>query len=311
MARQNRQVSAAPVERVWRPPCPVSVASTLGVYARGGGDPAQQTGADGAVWRTARTPAGAVTLRLAATRDGVHALAWGPGAAWMAEQVPALLGDRDDPTGFEPVHPLVARTWRRMPQLRLPSLGLVFECLVPAVIEQRVTGREAWSSYRWLLRRYGSPAPGPAPHGMRVMPEPGVWKRIPSWEWHRANVDPGRARTIIAAADVAGRLEESLALDRSVRLQRLRAVPGVGAWTAAEVAQRAWGDPDEVSVGDFHLPALVGWALAGRPVDDDGMLALLAPYAGHRQRAVRLIEMSGARKPSFGPRMPVGDIRGL
>jgi len=94
-------------------------------------------------------------------------------------------------------------------------------------------------------------------------------------------------------------------------LQRLRAVPGVGVWTAAEVAQRAWGDPDEVSVGDFHLPALVGWALAGRPVDDDGMLELLSPYAGHRHRAVRLVEMSGVRKPGFGPRMPVGDIRGL
>jgi 3-methyladenine DNA glycosylase/8-oxoguanine DNA glycosylase len=144
---------------------------------------------------------------------------------------------------------------------------------------------------------------------MHVLPPPQVWRRIPSWEWHRANVDPGRARTVIAAAEVAHRLEESLALPRVVRLQRLRAISGVGAWTAAEVAQRAWGDADEVSVGDFHLPGLVGWALAGRPVDDDGMLELLAPYAGHRQRAVRLVELSGVRKPAFGPRMPVGDIR--
>jgi len=41
------------------------------------------------------------------------------------------------------------------------------------------------------------------------------------------------------------------------------------------------------------------------------MLELLSPYAGHRHRAVRLVEMSGVRKPGFGPRMPVGDIRGL
>ena len=304
-------MSVAPIERVWRPRTPVSLGLTLAAHGRGGGDPAQRVGPDGALWRTARTPLGPVTLRLAVTRDGVQARAWGRGAGWMLDQVPALLGDDDDVSGFAPVHALVRETWRRLPNLRLSSLGLVFECLLPAVLEQRVTGKEARASYRWLLRRYGEPAPGPAPVGMRITPDPAVCMRIPSWEWHRANVDPGRARTVIAAAQVAGRLEESLSMDRGVRLARLRAVPGVGAWTAAEVAQRAWGDPDEVSVGDFHLPALVGWALAGRPVDDDGMLELLAPYAGHRHRAVRLVEMSGVRKPAFGPRMPVGDIRNL
>jgi 3-methyladenine DNA glycosylase/8-oxoguanine DNA glycosylase len=297
------------VQRLWRPQFRVSVGLTMAPLSRGPGDPAQQVDGQGALWRTARTPDGPVTLRLRSCGDGVQARAWGPGSAWMLAQVPALLGAGDDLTGFVPAHPVIAAAWRRLAPLRLPSLGLVFECLVPAVLEQRVTGREARASYRWLLRRYGEPAPGPAPVQMRVMPAPTVWKRIPSWEWHRANVDPGRARTVIAAAEVAARLEESLAGDRSIRLARLRAVPGVGAWTAAEVAQRAWGDPDEVSVGDFHLPALVGWALAGRPVDDDGMLRLLAPYAGHRHRAVRLVEMSGVRKPAFGPRMPVGDIR--
>ena len=311
MARQNRWVSAPRVDSVWRPAEPVSVGLTLAALQRGAGDPTQLAAPDGGLWRTALTPAGAAALHLSVGRDGVRSQAWGPGAEWLVAQVPALLGAQDDVSGFDPVHPVIREAWRRLSHMRLPSLGLVMECLVPAALEQRVTGREARSSYRWLLRRYGEPAPGPAPAGMRVMPPPSVWKRIPSWEWHRANVDPVRARTIIAAAEVAHRLEESLVLDRSVRLQRLRAVPGIGAWTAAEVAQRAWGDPDEVSVGDFHLPALVGWALVGKPVDDDGMLELLAPYPGHRHRAVRLVEMSGVRKPAFGPRMPVGDIRGL
>jgi 3-methyladenine DNA glycosylase/8-oxoguanine DNA glycosylase len=145
---------------------------------------------------------------------------------------------------------------------------------------------------------------------MRVFPAPQVWRRIPSWEWHRANVDPGRARTVMAAARVAGRLEEALSLPLETRVARMRLVDGIGRWTAAETAQRAWGDPDEPSVGDFHLPALVGWALVGRPVDDDGMLELLEAYPGHRHRAVRLVELSGVRKPKFGPRSAVGDIRG-
>ena len=304
-------VSAAVVTRLWRPEFPVSLSLTLGALGRGAGDPTQAVAPDGSIWRTARTPEGPATLRLRMAGDEVQIEAWGSGATWIADQAPALLGAADDWSGFAPDHPLLRETWRRLSRLRLPSLGLVFEVLIPAVLEQRVTGREARASYRRLVRRFGEPAPGPAPNGMRVLPPPSVWRRIPSWEWHRANVDPVRARTIIAAAEVAHRLEESLSLDRSVRLKRLRAVPGVGAWTAAEVAQRAWGDPDEVSVGDFHLPALVGWALAGRPVDDDGMLELLEPYAGHRHRAVRLVEMSGVRKPGFGPRMPVGDIRGL
>lgn len=305
-------MSAAGAETTWVSPTPVSLSLALGALQRGPGDPTQQVGADGALWRTARTPDGAATVRLA-VRDqtGVDARAWGPGAGWMLARVPGLLGAADDVTGFRPAHPLVAETWRRLPHLRLSRLPLVFELLVPAVIEQRVTGKEARRSWRHLVRRYGEPAPGPAPDGMRVFPPAAVWRRIPSWEWHRANVDPGRARTVVRAAEVAHRLDESVDLPREVRLRRLRSLPGVGRWTAAEVAQRAWGDPDEVSYGDYHVPALVGWALLGRPIDDDEMMDLLAAYPGHRQRAVRLVELSGARKPAFGPRMPVGDIRAI
>jgi 3-methyladenine DNA glycosylase/8-oxoguanine DNA glycosylase len=295
----------------WRSPTPVSLELALGPLQRGSGDPTQRRGVDGAWWRTAWTPAGPGTVRLYAGGAVVEAQAWGPGAEWLVQQVPALLGAGDDPSGFRPVHKVIADTARRLPHLRLGALGLVFELLMPSVLEQRVTGREAWRSWRELVRRFGEPAPGPAPAGLRVSPDADRVRQIPSWEWHRAGVDPGRARTIVAAARVAGRLEECTSLPRDERLARLRAVPGVGEWTAAEVAQRAWGDPDAVSVGDFHLPALVGWALIGRPVDDDGMLELLAGYPGHRHRAVRLVELSGVAQPRFGPRMPVGDIRAL
>ncbi|HEU5033696.1 MAG TPA: DNA-3-methyladenine glycosylase 2 family protein [Mycobacteriales bacterium] len=289
----------------------MSLSTVLGPLQRGSGDPTQRRDPAGGWWRTAQTPEGPGSLRLEVGPDRVQATAWGSGADWLVEHTPMLLGAADDPTGFEPRHPVVRETWRRRPELRLGSVRLVFELLVATVLEQRVTGSEAHRSWRELLRRFGDPAPGPAPRGMRVAPPASVWRRIPSWEWHRAGVDPARSRTVVAAAAVAPRLEEALTLPRDDRLQRLRAVPGIGVWTAAEVAQRAWGDPDAVSVGDFHLPALVGWALAGRPVDDDGMLELLAGYAGHRHRAVRLIELSGVRKPAFGPRMPVGDIRAL
>lgn len=97
-------------------------------------------------------------------------------------------------------------------------------------------------------------------------------------------------------------------MDPAAATARLCAVPGVGIWTAAEVACRALGDADAVPVGDFHLPAAVGWALAGRRVDDAGMLELLAPYAPHRYRVIRLMEISGqGRPPRRGPRTPLVD----
>jgi 3-methyladenine DNA glycosylase/8-oxoguanine DNA glycosylase len=294
----------------WRPRLPVDVRRTLSPLSRGRGDPTHQPAADGALWRTTRTPSGAATYRL--SQRGLHEVecaAWGPGAQEVVAGLADLLGGRDDAAGFEPGHPLLADAHVRHPGLRIPRTGRVVEALVPAVLEQKVTGKEARSAFRWLVARYGEPAPGPAPQGMRVPPPAEVWRRIPSWDWHRAGVDPKRTRTVLAAVQLAGRLEECVGMAPDEAFRRLQAVPGIGAWTAAEIAQRALGDADALSVGDYHLSQFVGWALAGRPLDDDGMVALLAPWRPHRYRVVRLLECSGYRKPRFGPRMTVQDHR--
>jgi 3-methyladenine DNA glycosylase/8-oxoguanine DNA glycosylase len=239
----------------------------------------------------------------------VRATAWGPGASWLLAALPPLLGSGDDRAGFDPAHPVLREMSVRYQGVRVGRSGLVLEALVPAVLEQKVVGVEARRAWRFLLLRFGEPAPGPAPPGMRVFPPPRLWRRIPSWDWHRAGVEGVRARTIIGAAEVAGRLEEIVTMTPAAADGRLRSLPGIGPWTSAEVRQRACGDADAVSVGDYHLPAAVGWALAGRVVDDAGMLELLAPYAGHRHRAARLVELSGLGPPRRGPRMSVRDYR--
>ena len=294
-----------PLTREWSPPYPVDVRLVLSVHRRGSRDPAYRTDASGAVWRTVLAPGGPGTLQVTAHGTGVTATAWGPGAGWLLETLPSLLGSGDDPSGFAPVHPLLREMAARHPGARVGRSGRVLEALVPAILEQKVVGAEARRAWHYLLRRFGPPAPGPAPAGMRVFPDARTWARIPSWDWHRAGVEPGRARTVTAAARAAARLEEILAMAAGDADRRLRSLPGIGPWTSAEVRQRACGDADAVSVGDYHLPAVVGWALAGRIVDDDGMLELLAPYAGHRYRATRLVELSGAHPPRRGPRLAV------
>ncbi|MCU1594278.1 MAG: 3-methyladenine glycosylase/8-oxoguanine glycosylase [Frankiales bacterium] len=264
------------------------------------------------MWRTTLTPEGAASYAIKQRGpQEVHCEAWGPGAQWVLTGLPDLLGARDDLAGFEPRHPLLEQAHRRHPGLRIPRTNRVFEQLVPAILEQKVTGREARAGFRRLVLKYGDPAPGPAPEGMRVPPSPEVWRRVPSWEWHRAAVDPQRARTLLGAAKVAERLEEAVTMGPAQALARLRSVPGVGEWTAAEVAVRALGNADALSVGDYHLAKFVGWALLGRPVDDAGMVELLEPWRPHRGRVVRLIEVSGAVMPRFGPRLTIQDHRAI
>ncbi len=307
--------------REWLVPFPLDVPLTLSVHRRGGGDPAYRTDPAGAVWRTSLTPDGPGTLRVRSrgpvvtgpvvTGPVVTGQAWGPGAGWLLDSLPAQLGFHDDRAGFTPHHPVVGDLAVRYEGLRVGRSGRVFEALVPAVLEQKVVGREAHRAWRFLLGKYGESAPGPAPAGMRVVPSPRTWSRIPSWDWHRAGVEGVRARTIITAAAVAARLEQALEEDPAEADRCLRSLPGIGPWTSAEIRQRAMGDADAVSVGDYHLPNAVGWTLVRRRTDDDGMLELLAPYAGHRYRVTRLIELGGSRPPRRGPRMPVRDYRAI
>jgi 3-methyladenine DNA glycosylase/8-oxoguanine DNA glycosylase len=306
------------LRRDWPAPFPVDVRLVLGAHRRGGGDPAFRVDAAGAVWRTSLTPIGPGTLRVVsrpapgpdpAAGPLVSARAWGPGAPWLLAALPDLLGARDQPAGFAPEHPLLRELVRRHPGLRIGRTGRVLEALVPAVLEQKVVGLEAFRAWRLLLLRFGLPAPGPAPAGMRVCPPAATWAAIPSWEWHRAGVEGVRAATIRTAVRSAGRLEQLAGRPADEADRRLRSLPGIGPWTSAEIRQRACGDADAVSVGDYNLPSAVGWALAGQKVDDAGMLELLAPYPGHRHRATRLIELSGIRPPRHGHRMSVRDYR--
>ena len=299
------------IERTIELDGPLDLALTLGPLYRGRADPAMRLGPRGVI-RATRTAAGAATLELRPTSPSkVAAAAWGPGAEAALEAAPTLLGLHDASDGFEPDrHPVVARMARRLRGLRLPRSEAVFEALLPAILEQKVTGGEAFRSYRGLILRFGEPAPGPhGARGLRLPPAPETLAALPYYAFHPYGVEARRADVIRRLARDARRLEGLLAGSPELAAARLQAYPGIGPWTAAEVTLRAFGDPDAVSVGDFHLPNLVAYVLAGEPrADDARMLELLEPWRGHRARVIRLLEASGLGAPRYGPRMPTRDI---
>ncbi|MEV7618765.1 DNA-3-methyladenine glycosylase 2 family protein [Microbacterium sp. NPDC089321] len=304
--------AAAPArESVYRPPHPLDLGRTVGMLRRGGTDPTMVI--DGRrIWMAFRTDAGVATLCLRQGSDGVHASAWGPGAAEALDAVPRLCGSDDDDAGFDvSMHPQLEEVARRHPGIRMARTDRVFDALACAIIEQKVTGMQAFGAWRYLVSRFGERAPGPVPRPMFASPSHEVWRSIPSWQWHRAAVEPPQSRTIVSAARRGASIERAAlaAADGRDRDRVLTSLHGVGVWTSAETRIRSLGDPDAVSVGDYHLAHEVGFALTGHRTDDDGMLELLAPWAGHRQRIIRLIWASGSREPRRGARLAPEDHR--
>lgn len=315
-APRERTAVTGSAARRWHPGRPVDLRGTVGTLARGRGDPCHRFHGAAGLWRSALTPDGPGLLRVEvrAAEAAVDAEAWGPGAGWLLDGLPDLLGARDDEpdTGWSafrprPEHPVLVAAWRARPGVRTPRSRAVMEALAGAALEQVVTGVEARRSYRRLVRDLGEPAPGapaaaggPA-DGMLTPPTPTQWATVPTWQWLRAGVEQRRSAVVVRAARVAGRLEATVDRDVAEVEQMLRSLPGVGRWTAAEVRQRAHGDPDAFSFDDYHVAKNVSWALTGEVLDDDGCAELIASYAGHRYRVQRLLELAGAARPRRGP----------
>jgi 3-methyladenine DNA glycosylase/8-oxoguanine DNA glycosylase len=303
--------TASAVEATYAPGHPLDLLRTVGVLRRGGTDPTLVV--DGPViWIALRTDAGIATLALRAISGEVRASAWGSGAAEALDAVPRLCGADDDSTGFDASrHSIIAEAARRNPGLRLTRTDRVFDALAASILEQKVTAMQAFGAWRQLVSRFGERAPGPTPRPMFVAPTAAEWRRIPSWAWHRAGVQPPQSRTLVRAAERGSSIHRAVhaASDGDARDRVLTSLPGIGLWTSAETRVRALGDADAVSVGDFHLAHEVGYALTGSRTDDDGMLELLAPWKGQRHRVIRLVLASGIREARRGPRLAPEDHR--
>jgi 3-methyladenine DNA glycosylase/8-oxoguanine DNA glycosylase len=259
----------------------------------------------GDFWLAARTPDGSATLHLARAGAELIATGHGPGAAWIIDRADAIAGLRDELGDFPAMaarNPLIARLAKTFAGVRIPATGLMFHRLLRAVFEQKVTGKEARRSYHLAVRHFGEPAPGPIQ--LLLPPDAAAVAAAPYWVFHPFGVEQRRTSALLRAAMVADRLEACA--DAAEATRRLMAIPGIGVWTAAEVTRTTYGDADAVSVGDYHIPNTVAWALAGETRGtDERMLELLEPYRGHRGRVCDLLAAAGIAAPRYGPRMPI------
>ena len=196
---------------------PLDLRTVVGPQVRGRGDPTGRLSSH-AVARATRTPDGPATLLAEVQGTRVEAEAWGPGADRVLDGLPALLGLLDDPAGFDPSpHPLIA-TWRDAGRgSGWAGPGAVFEALLPAILEQKVTGGEAATAFRGLTQRYGEPAPGPVATAqrLRLQPAPDVLAALPYYAYHPFGVEQRRAELVrrVAAARAGSRRSAGAAGD--------------------------------------------------------------------------------------------------
>lgn len=308
-----------PFETTWRPGFELDVWRTLAPLRHGPGDPTIRLAPDG-VWRATTTPDGPATLWIEPRAGSVRARAWGTGAEHAIASLPRLLGADDRPEAFAPSHPLLRRLAVRFRGVRFGATDRVLEALVPAVCEQKVTGTEAHRAWRGIVLRFGEPAPGPWDEpsgralavGLRLPPTSETLAGVAYVQLHPIGLERRRAELMRRVGERAAWLEVAVRLPPSEATARLISMPGIGPWTAAETLRAALGDPDAVSVGDFHTPHTVGWALAGEARSDDArMLEILEPYRGQRARVVRLLELAGITAPRYGPRFRPRSIAAL
>ncbi|MEM9041812.1 MAG: DNA-3-methyladenine glycosylase 2 family protein [Actinomycetota bacterium] len=291
------------------------VGSALSGFRHGPRDPTTQLtrvgrGATGAgrFVRATFTPDGPGTIEIAWTADRpIDATAWGPGRAWLLDRVEAMSG-HDDPAAPELErcgHPVVATAAREHRTMRFGASHDLYHELLPNIIEQRITAREAVRQWRTLCLELGDLAPGPV-EGLRLPPAPHVLAHTPSWWFHPRGIERKRAQTLIEVARHASKMWAWAEAGPDVVAEKLRLIRGVGVWTVGSVLSPALGDADAVPVGDYHIKNTVSWGLVGEPRGtDERMLQLLQPFAGQRGRVIRLLGAAGFAAPKFGPRQRI------
>ncbi len=283
------------------------LADTLRSLSQGKFDPAIRIERNEA-WQATWMPAGPVTMRLIDRGNALSFEAWGPGAEDAGERAAGLFGLLDDPDAFRPDHPALVEGYKRRRHHRLTNCGRIVLPMVPIILGQLVTVRDAMRGWTRLCREFGHEAPGPPDAPVRLPPSPAELAALPMWAYRTCAIGQKHSQIIIRVCQRAKRLE-ALRVHRPAELaRRLETLRGIGPWTTGNLLGNALGWPDAVAVGDLHLPKAVCAAMGEPDGDDPKMLELLEPFRPHRKRAVIYL-LAGHRTRRTHPRAGIAKHR--
>jgi AraC family transcriptional regulator, regulatory protein of adaptative response / DNA-3-methyladenine glycosylase II len=146
------------------------------------------------------------------------------------------------------------------PGLRVPGAFDGFELAIRAVLGQQVSLRAASTLCGRLTARFGGSCTSGGPELTHFFPGPAALAGVPVAELAAIGIPVKRAQAVIslAAAVAQGEIELSAAADPERVIERLQALPGIGAWTAQYIALRALRWPDAFPAGDLALGKVLG-----------------------------------------------------
>lgn len=146
--------------------------------------------------------------------------------------------------------------------MRVPGAANGFELAVRAVLGQQITVAAARTLAQRLVQRLGEPIATPWPELTHVFPSAEALAQASSDELGQLGIVRQRQQAIqaIATAVASGSLTLQPGEDPERTMAALRALPGIGDWTAQYIAMRALRWPDAFPAGDVALQSALGIA---------------------------------------------------
>jgi AraC family transcriptional regulator of adaptative response / DNA-3-methyladenine glycosylase II len=154
-----------------------------------------------------------------------------------------------------PINALLLRDFPGTEGLRVPGCMDGYELAVRAVLGQQITVAAARTLSQRLLDRFGTPISTPWPELTRLFPTPAVLARAGGDALGQLGIVKTRQAAIVAIAQAvdAGRIVLHGGAEVSATVAALKALPGIGDWTAQYIAMRALRWPDAFPAGDVAL----------------------------------------------------------
>ncbi len=181
--------------------------------------------------------------------------------------------------------PLIGRSLRRRPWLRVSRRPEPFEALAWAICEQLIEFDHAAAIERRVVAALGRRWVEPDAVGgaLRDLPAPAVLAGTPPALLESFDLAGARAIALVRAArEVACGRVDLHSPDHERAWQRLRAIPCIGAWTVEMLALHGQGRHDQVPAADVGLLKLVGGFLSGGDprarADEQQVREFFAPY---------------------------------